>query len=120
MLLQGLKVVEFASYIAAPGAAGLLCDGGAEVIKVERPAGDPMRRALADTRTEILENPTFEMDNRGKQAMALDISQAAGRDALVRLAEQADVFLTNVRLASLKRWTTWPCAHAIRASSTQW
>lgn len=104
MLLQGLKVVEFASYIAAPGAAGLLCDWGAQVIKVERPAGDPMRRALADTRTEIRENPTFEMDNRGKQAIALDISRPAGRDALVRLAEQADVFLTNVRLASLKRY----------------
>lgn len=104
MLLQGLKVVEFASYIAAPGAAGLLGDWGAEVIKVERPSGDPMRRALADTRSEIRENPTFELDNRGKQAMALDIAKPEGREALMRLADQADVFLTNVRLASLKRY----------------
>src|SRR5690606_15327897 len=104
MLLEGLKVVEFASYIAAPGAAGLLCDWGAEVVKVERPTGDPMRRVLADTRSEIRENPTFELDNRGKQAIALDITHEAGREALIRLAEQADVFLTNVRLASLKRY----------------
>ncbi|MFA5601683.1 MAG: CoA transferase, partial [Phenylobacterium sp.] len=104
MLLKGLKVVEFASYIAAPGAAGLLCDWGAEVIKVERPTGDPMRRVLADTRSEIRENPTFELDNRGKQAIALDITHEAGREALIRLTEQADVFLTNVRLASLKRY----------------
>ncbi|MFC3077531.1 CaiB/BaiF CoA transferase family protein [Phenylobacterium terrae] len=104
MLLQGLKVVEFASYIAAPGAAGLLCDWGAEVIKVERPGGDPMRRALADAKNEIRENPTFELDNRGKRAMALDITRPEGREALIRLADQADVLLTNVRLASLKRY----------------
>ncbi|HEX2559751.1 CaiB/BaiF CoA-transferase family protein [Phenylobacterium sp.] len=104
MLLQGLKVVEFASYIAAPGAAGLLCDWGAEVIKVERPGGDPMRRALADAKNAIAENPTFELDNRGKRAMALDIARPEGREALMRLADQADVFLTNVRLASLRRY----------------
>lgn len=104
MLLQGLKVVEFASYIAAPGAAGLLCDWGAQVIKVERPGGDPMRRALADAKNAISENPTFELDNRGKRALALDITRAEGREALMRLADQADVFLTNVRLASLKRY----------------
>lgn len=103
-MLQGLKVVEFASYIAAPGAAGLLCDWGADVIKVERPGGDPMRRALADAKNAIAENPTFELDNRGKRAIALDISRPAGREALMRLADEADVFLTNVRLASLKRY----------------
>jgi crotonobetainyl-CoA:carnitine CoA-transferase CaiB-like acyl-CoA transferase len=103
MLLKGLKVVEFASYIAAPGAAGILADWGADVIKVERPQGDPMRNAFADAKSEITINPTFGMDNRGKRAVVLDIAKPDGRDALARLSQDADVFLTNVRPASLKR-----------------
>lgn len=103
MLLQGLKVVEFASYIAAPGAAGILADWGAEVIKVERPEGDPMRHVFGDAKNELSGNPTFGLDNRGKRAVVLDISKPQGREALVRLAAQADIFLTNVRPASLKK-----------------
>ena len=103
VLLKGLKVVEFASYIAAPGAAGILADWGADVIKVERPEGDPMRHVFADTTANIVGNPTFALDNRGKRAVVLDISKPAGRDALARLAAEADVFLTNVRPAALKR-----------------
>lgn len=104
MVLQGLKVVEFASYIAAPGAAGILCDWGAQVIKVERPSGDPIRHAFADARGDVGGNPTFDCDNRGKRGVVLDITKPEGRDALVRLAAEADVFLTNVRPASLKRY----------------
>ena len=103
MLLKGLKVIEFASYIAAPGAAGILGDWGAEVIKVERPEGDPMRHVFADTKNAVAGNPTFAVDNRGKRAIVLDISRPEGRDALARLAATADVFLTNVRPAALKR-----------------
>lgn len=103
MLLKGLKVVEFASYIAAPGAAGILADWGAEVIKVERPEGDPMRNVFGDAKSELSGNPTFALDNRGKRAIVLDTAKPEGRDALARLAEQADIFITNVRPASLKR-----------------
>ena len=103
MLLQGLKVVEFASYIAAPGAAGILADWGAEVIKVERPEGDPMRNVFGDAKSALSGNPTFGLDNRGKRAVVLDTSKPDGREALTRLAAQADIFLTNVRPASLKR-----------------
>ena len=103
MLLQGLKVIEFSSYIAAPGAAGILADWGADVIKVERPEGDPMRAVFADAKSELSGNPTFAVDNRGKRGVVLDISKPTGRDALARLAETADVFLTNVRPAALKR-----------------
>ena len=103
MLLKGLKVVEFCTYIAGPGAAGILGDWGAEVIKVERPEGDPMRHVFADTTANIVGNPTFALDNRGKRSVVLDISKPAGRDALARLAAEADVFLTNVRPAALKR-----------------
>ncbi|RAK58343.1 CoA transferase [Phenylobacterium hankyongense] len=103
MLLQGLKVVEFAAYIAAPGAAGILGDWGAEVIKVERPGGDSMRHVFADVKGELAGNPTFDLDNRGKRGIVLDISKPEGRDALAKLAADADVFITNVRPASLKR-----------------
>ena len=103
MLLQGLRVVEFASYIAAPGAAGILADWGAEVIKVERPEGDPMRHVFGDAKSALSGNPTFALDNRGKRAVTLDTSKPEGREALARLAATADVFLTNVRGAALKR-----------------
>jgi len=103
VLLRGVKVVEFASYIAAPAAACMLGDWGADVIKVERPGGDAMRAAFADVKSDLKGNPTFDMDNRGKRGVVLDISKPEGRDALAKLAADADVFLTNVRPAALKR-----------------
>lgn len=103
MLLQGLKVVDFTAYIAGPGAACILADWGADVIKVERPEGDAMRHIFGDLKTDLGANPTFDLDNRGKRGIVLDISKPDGREALARLAAQADVFLTNVRPASLKR-----------------
>jgi crotonobetainyl-CoA:carnitine CoA-transferase CaiB-like acyl-CoA transferase len=103
VLLKGLKVVDFSAYIAGPGTAGILADWGASVIKVERPGGDSMRHVFADLATDLGANPTFELDNRGKRGAVLDISKPAGRDALARLAAEADVFLTNVRPVSLKK-----------------
>jgi crotonobetainyl-CoA:carnitine CoA-transferase CaiB-like acyl-CoA transferase len=103
VVLQGLKVVEFASYIAAPGAAAILGDWGAQVIKIERPGGDPIRRAFADAKGDVGGNPTFDMDNRGKRGVVLDIAKPEGREAVARLAAEADVFLTNLRPASLRR-----------------
>lgn len=104
MLLQGLKVVDFTAYIAGPGAAAIMGDWGADVIKVERPGGDNMRHVFADLKDDIGANPTFEVDNRGKRGVVLDITKPAGRDALAKLAETADVFLTNTRPASLRKY----------------
>jgi len=103
VLLKGLKVVDFSAYIAGPGAAGILADWGASVIKVERPGGDSMRHVFADLANDLGANPTFDLDNRGKRGVVLDISKPAGRDALAKLAAEADVFLTNVRPVSLKK-----------------
>jgi crotonobetainyl-CoA:carnitine CoA-transferase CaiB-like acyl-CoA transferase len=103
VLLKGLKVVEFAAYIAGPGACGILGDWGADVIKIERPGGDNMRHIFADLANDIGSNPTFDMDNRGKRSVVLDIGKPQGREALARLAGDADVFLTNIRPAALKR-----------------
>jgi crotonobetainyl-CoA:carnitine CoA-transferase CaiB-like acyl-CoA transferase len=102
-VLEGLKVVELATYIAAPGAGGIMADWGAEVIKIEAPAGDPMRHFFEGLTDGDDGNPVFELDNRGKRSIALDIARPAGRDAAVKLATGADVFLTNVRPSALKR-----------------
>jgi crotonobetainyl-CoA:carnitine CoA-transferase CaiB-like acyl-CoA transferase len=102
-MLEGLKIVEYASYIAAPGAGGIMADWGAEVIKVEPPGGDPIRMFFASVGVEEERNPVFDMDNRGKRGIILDTAQEAGRGALLRLADRADVFLTNVRPGGLQR-----------------
>jgi crotonobetainyl-CoA:carnitine CoA-transferase CaiB-like acyl-CoA transferase len=102
-VLEGLKVVELATYIAAPGAGGIMADWGAEVIKIESPAGDPMRRFFEHLSDGHDGNPVFELDNRGKRSVVLDITKPEGRTAAARLVQDADVFLTNVRPAALKR-----------------
>ena len=102
-MLEGLRIVEYATYIAAPGAGGIMADWGAEVIKVEPPGGDPIRLFFSSLGVEESMNPVFDMDNRGKRGMILDTAQDAGRDALMKLIDRADIFLTNVRPGGLKR-----------------
>lgn len=102
-MLEGLKVVEYATYIAAPGAAAIMADWGADVVKIESPSGDPMRFFFDSIATETAINPCFELDNRGKRGIVLDTTKSEARDALLKLIDGADVFITNVRPSSLKR-----------------
>jgi crotonobetainyl-CoA:carnitine CoA-transferase CaiB-like acyl-CoA transferase len=101
-VLEGLKIVELATYVAAPSAGMVLAEWGAEVIKVESKSGDPTRHLFRGQK-HLEGNPVFEFENRGKRGIVLDISAPAGREALLRLLESADVFLTNVRPSALKR-----------------
>ena len=101
-MLKGLKVVEFATYIAGPSAAMVLADWGAEVVKVESHAGDPTRQTFAGS-PHLEGNPVFEFENRGKRGVVLDIGKPSGRDALLAIMKDADIFITNVRPRSLKR-----------------
>jgi crotonobetainyl-CoA:carnitine CoA-transferase CaiB-like acyl-CoA transferase len=101
-LLEGLKIVEFATYVAAPSAAAVMSDWGAAVIKVESGRGDPTRRTFAAT-PHLEGNPVFEFENHGKRGVVLDIAKPAGHAALLRILKDADVFVTNVRPASLGR-----------------
>lgn len=111
-MLEGLKVVELATHIAAPGAAGLLAQWGADVIKIEPPAGDPIRRGFEALSPSTV-SPVFEMDNRGKRSVALDIRQPADRDHALGLIRAADVFVTSTRPAGLRRaGLDWDSAHA--------
>jgi crotonobetainyl-CoA:carnitine CoA-transferase CaiB-like acyl-CoA transferase len=102
-MLRGLRVIEYATYVAAPGAAGILADWGADVIKVEPPGGDPIRMFFASVGVESGINPVFDMDNRGKRGVILNTASEQGRAALMRLVEGADIFITNVRPGGLRR-----------------
>ena len=102
MLLEGLKVVEMATWVAAPGCAAVMADWGAEVIKVESPIGDATRGFYPDT-AESPGNPIFTMENRGKKGVMLDITKPAGHAALLTLLRDADIFITNVRPGSMRR-----------------
>ena len=102
MLLQGLKVVEMSTWVAAPGCAVIMAEWGADVIKVEAPEGDAIRRFYPDT-PESPGNPIFSMENRGKRGIVLDVYSDEGRAALIALLKTADVFVTNLRVGALKR-----------------
>ena len=68
-MLEGIRVIEYATYMAAPGAGSILSDWGAEVIKVEPPGGDPIRKFFATLGTDYQDNPVFDFDNRGKKSV---------------------------------------------------
>ena len=102
MLLAGLKVVEMSTWVAAPGCAMIMAEWGADVIKVEAPEGDAIRRFYPDT-PESPGNPIFSMENRGKRGAVLDVYSPEGRAGLIALLKSADVFVTNLRPGALQR-----------------
>lgn len=102
MLLEGLKVVEMSTWVAGPSAAAVMADWGAEVVKVESPIGDATRIYYPDN-PESPGNPIFTNENRGKKGIVLDLARPGATDALKALLQDADIFITNVRPASLKR-----------------
>ncbi|OMC03887.1 CoA-transferase [Mycobacterium sp. NS-7484] len=105
--MEGFRVIELGVWVAAPAAGALLADWGADVIKIEPPSGDPARtfgRMLGlDPELGPAANPPFEMDNRSKRSIVLDLGTDDGRQAALELLSGADVFLTNVRPAALRR-----------------
>jgi len=113
-MLEGIKVIEFATYIAAPSAGGLMADWGADVIKIEALKGDPIRNFFGTLGVDMEANPVFDLDNRGKRGIAVDTGTPGGTKVLKRLIEDADVFLTNLRPGSLDRaGLDWDTLHAI-------
>ena len=111
----GLRVVEMGVWVAAPSAAALLADWGADVIKVEAPAGDPMRQVFGSLGIESdMPNPAFALDNRGKRSVVLNLREKEGRDHLEDLLDTADVFISNLRPDSLDGLGLEPAATVAR------
>ncbi|HMC05428.1 MAG TPA: CoA transferase, partial [Actinomycetota bacterium] len=101
--LTGVKVVELGVWVAGPAAGGILADWGADVVKVEPPRGDPARTFRRMLGGHLPTNPVFELDNRSKRSIAIDLSTEAGRQVALDLIDGADVFLTNIRISALDR-----------------
>jgi crotonobetainyl-CoA:carnitine CoA-transferase CaiB-like acyl-CoA transferase len=102
--LANLRVVELGVWVAAPATAALLADWGADVIKIEPPAGDPMRGVFGSLGIgDEMPNPAFALDNRGKRSVVLDLRDPEGREHLEELLATADVFISNLRPDALDR-----------------
>jgi len=95
--------VELGVWVAGPAAGGILADWGADVIKVEPPSGDPARGFLTMLGGDLPFNPPFELDNRSKRSIVVDVTRPDGQGIARELIERADVFLTNIRLDALER-----------------
>ena len=104
MLLEGIKVIEAATFIAGPAAAMILGEFGADVTKVEPPEGDPFRNsAAAPGNPPSRFNYPFNMDNRHKRSVVLDLKQPRDRRRLYGMVADADVFVTNAPLGTRAR-----------------
>ena len=101
--MEGINVVELGVWVAGPAAGGILADWGADVVKIEPPSGDPARMFGRMLGLDIDVSPPFEMDNRSKRSIVLDLTTDDGRAVALELISGADVFVTNVRPAALQR-----------------
>jgi crotonobetainyl-CoA:carnitine CoA-transferase CaiB-like acyl-CoA transferase len=101
--MEGVKVVELGVWVAGPAAGGILADWGADVIKIEPPTGDPARMFGRMLGIEDGVSPPFEMDNRSKRSIVLDLTTPDGQVTALELLSDADVFITNVRPGALRR-----------------
>ncbi|UUX97325.1 CaiB/BaiF CoA transferase family protein [Aquabacterium sp. J223] len=101
--LSGLRVIDLGRVLAGPLCAQMLGDHGAEVIKIEPPAGDDLR-FFGPPFDELGDAAYFGAANRGKRSLSVDLSRPEGRDALHRLLERTDVLVENYVPGTLERW----------------
>lgn len=101
-MLEGMKVVDLTTVVFGPYCTQILCDYGAEVIKVEAPGGDFLRHSAKPAQTSGMA-PGFIALNRGKKSLVLDLKQPEDAEILRDLLREADVFVHNVRAAAIER-----------------
>ncbi|HEU4429352.1 MAG TPA: CoA transferase [Myxococcota bacterium] len=109
-MLKGVRVIECAEHTFVPVAATTLADWGADVVKIERASrgGDSSRHMLILQRPGQKLNGFFEVANRGKRGLALDLTRAEGREALYRAIPATDVFVTSLRESARKKMGVEP------------
>lgn len=103
--LEGVKVIELATFIAAATSGRFLADMGADVIKIESAKGDPLRyTAPTEGRPlDMYENTTWDLENANKRCLSLDMKNPEGKEAFFKLLDTADVLITNWRVQALER-----------------
>ena len=103
--LEGIKVVDLTTFVAAPVSTRLLADMGATVIKIEHPKGDGWREfgINFNARFNDDENPVFDIYNSGKKLISVNLKSPEGKEIIWKLLDDADVFVTNTRPDALKR-----------------
>ena len=103
--LEGIRVVELATFIAAASAGRFMADLGADVIKIESAKGDPLRHtAPSEGRPlDMYENTTWDLENGNKRCISLNMKDPAGKEAFFKLLDTADVLITNWRVQALER-----------------
>ncbi|TYO95768.1 crotonobetainyl-CoA:carnitine CoA-transferase CaiB-like acyl-CoA transferase [Geothermobacter ehrlichii] len=99
--LVGIRVLDLSQYLPGPFATQLLADLGAEVLKVEPTAGDPMRRFMLADGDGV--SPFYKQVNAGKSVVEIDLKKAAGKQTLTELVRAADVLLESYRPGVLER-----------------
>jgi len=104
--LEGIRIVEVAQFTFVPAAGAVLADWGAEVIKVEHARSGDGQRGMRQLGPVVLDgdrNPGFEHPNRGKRSIGVDIGTPEGLEIVMKLVDEADVFLTNFLPAARQR-----------------
>ena len=101
--LEGIPVIELGVWVAGPAAGGILADWGADVVKIEPPTGDPARQFAQMIGGDVPINPPFEIDNRSKRSIVVDLRPTTAAISSLDLIAGADVFLTNIRMDALER-----------------
>src|SRR5262249_54337494 len=98
--LSGVRVLDVTQFMAGPFCSVILADLGADVIKIEPPGGESTRQMVGAVGSE---SPAFNAVNRGKRSVVLNLKQAAGRDAFVRLARISDIVIENNRPGVMRK-----------------
>lgn len=103
--LEGIRVLELSTFIAASTTGRFFANMGADVIKIESGKGDPERNGAVGEgiNPDPLENTSFEQENGNKRGLALDLKNPKGKEAFMKLLEKTDIFITNTRPAALAR-----------------
>ncbi|MBV1799467.1 CaiB/BaiF CoA-transferase family protein [Siccirubricoccus sp. G192] len=110
--LSGVKVLDLTAVVVGPSCTLTLAEQGADVVKLEPPEGDLLRKLGGPAPSPDM-SPKFIHFNRGKRSIAVDLKSAAGLAVLARLVDQADVLVTNMRSGALERLgITWEALSA--------
>lgn len=102
MPLEGVQVVDMGQVVAGPVCAAFLADMGADVIKIEPPTGESSRGGTNELNGEPI-NTFFQLFNRNKRSLSLDLKSETGTDILYDIVEESDVFIQNFRLGTAER-----------------